>query len=420
MLKKFLLAIIFINLFLFLNHNKIFAAENPLAVPNNSFGIHILDENDLNDAASLVNSGSGDWGYITLVIRKDERDTKRWQNAFDEMRRLHLIPIVRVASIQSDAGWEKPNFDEIDGWISFLNSLNWVIKNRYMIIGNEPNHAKEWGGEVNPEEYAEYLKTFSEKLKAKSTDFFVLNAGFDASSANTKESMSENVFVKRMVQRDPDIFNYIDGWTSHSYPNPNFSGTQDDKGRGTVKTFDWELSLLKNLGVNKEFPVFITETGWAHNGATENKEYADINKVTDRLKAAFEIAWKDERIVAVTPFILNYQSEPFDVFSWKKKDGIFYDFYYEVQKLPKIAGSPIQTTSVDVVSVIFPPIIPSEGRLTGVVVIKNKGQQIWEGNEIIYAQNWGHEVTLEPVANSSNIEPEEKTLAVMKVKIGKN
>src|SRR3990167_7096255 len=86
MLKKFLLAIIFINLFLFLNHNKIFAAENPLAVPNNSFGIHILDENDLNDAASLVNSGSGDWGYITLVIRKDERDTKRWQNAFDEMR----------------------------------------------------------------------------------------------------------------------------------------------------------------------------------------------------------------------------------------------------------------------------------------------------------------------------------------------
>ena len=34
-----------------------------------------------------------------------------------------------------------------------------------MIIANEPNHSKEWGGQINPKEYASYLKLFSEKLK---------------------------------------------------------------------------------------------------------------------------------------------------------------------------------------------------------------------------------------------------------------
>jgi hypothetical protein len=154
-----------------------FAIENPSARPNNIYGIHILDENDLEDAAKLVNSSGGDWGYVTLVIRKDERDSQRWQKTFDKMRRLHLIPIVRIATIQVNSHWEKPVQGEIDGWVSFLNSLNWVIKNRYVIIGNEPNHAAEWGNELNPQEYADYLSTLSEKLKNESGDFFILPAG---------------------------------------------------------------------------------------------------------------------------------------------------------------------------------------------------------------------------------------------------
>jgi len=42
---------------------KVSAIENPIARPNNFFGIHILDENDLDDAAKLINSSGGDWGY---------------------------------------------------------------------------------------------------------------------------------------------------------------------------------------------------------------------------------------------------------------------------------------------------------------------------------------------------------------------
>ena len=220
------------------------AIENPLNYTNNSFGIHILSEVDIKDAAELVNSSGGEWGYVTLVIRKDERDTTRWQQVFDELRRKKLIPIVRLATMQTEIGWEKPSFDEIDGWVSFLNSLNWVVENRYVIIANEPNHAIEWGGEIDPEGYADYLVEISKKLKATSDDFFVLPAGFDASAPNSSETSSESSYLQKMLEHKTDLFDHIDGWSSHSYPNPNFSGPVAAEGRGTLKTYEWELEYL--------------------------------------------------------------------------------------------------------------------------------------------------------------------------------
>src|SRR3989304_9349563 len=230
MFKKSQVVLISIVLFFFSTQN-INAVIDPLIVLNNKFGIHILDETDIEDAAWLVNSSGGDWGYVTFVIRSDERETTRWQKFFDILRKKRVIPIVRIASRQLNEGWEKPSIDEIDGWVNFLNSLNWITQNRYVVIGNEPNHKKEWGGEINPEEYAFYLKTFSEKLKRVNEDFFVLPAGFDASAPNGNGSISESEYLKRMLQSEPEIFNQIDGWASHSYPNPDFSGSEFGQGR---------------------------------------------------------------------------------------------------------------------------------------------------------------------------------------------
>ncbi|KKR29640.1 hypothetical protein A2715_06175 [Candidatus Woesebacteria bacterium RIFCSPHIGHO2_01_FULL_39_32] len=395
------------------------AIVDPLTPDNNPFGIHILDESDLEDAAKLVNSSGGNWGYVTLVIRADERDSKRWQSAFNKMRELHLIPIVRIATKMSEDSWEKPNLDELDGWVSFLSELNWVTQNRYIIIGNEPNHAKEWGGEVKPDEYAKYLETFSKKLKEGSKDFFILSAGFDASAPNGKETMSENDFLTKMISNNPNVFENVDGWSSHSYPNPNFSGSQDDEGRGTVKTFEWELRVLKNLGVTKTLPVFITETGWIHDKGGEKSGPKEVGEVATRLKASYELAWNDERIVAITPFVLNYQDPPFDIFSWKRQDGNFYQFYYEVKDLPKSEGKPKQIVAVDVLTLLFPPLIPNSGWMTGIIALKNTGQSIWEGTEKIYASYHGFEIIIEPRVLFSDIKPGERTLAVIKIKLFK-
>ena len=70
-----LLATFFSLVFVF--PHKTLAIVDPLKSANNKFGIHITDENDLDEARALINSSGGDWGYITLVIREDERDVKR-------------------------------------------------------------------------------------------------------------------------------------------------------------------------------------------------------------------------------------------------------------------------------------------------------------------------------------------------------
>lgn len=373
--KIILLALFLLAFFAFPSKAK--AIEEPLKVPNNKFGIHIIDENDLEDAAKLVNSSGGDWGYITLVIREDERDVKRWQKVFDKMRELHLIPIVRIATKQVGENWEKPWKDEIPGWISFLNELNWVVKNKYIVVGNEPNHATEWGGEINPTEYANYLKKFSHDLKSLSQDFYILNAGFDASAPDNKVHISEEAFIKKMLEEDPHIFDYIDGWASHSYPNPGFSGSADDIGKGTVRTFEWERDLLKSLGINRDFDIFITETGWAHNGG-EDTLLKDESYVSDSFKKAFNDVWNDQKIVAVTPFLLNYQAPPFNSFSWKKADGSFYKFYSEIQSLPKIKGDPKQINSAKIYMILLPEKIFRKDNLFGITYLKNTGQVIWK------------------------------------------
>ena len=114
MYKIFKISIIFFVLCTFLlKVNIIYAIEDPLAVSNNRFGIHIFAENDLLDAVTLVNSSGGDWGYVTFVIREDERDKSRWQRVFNNLRLLHLIPIIRIASSQEEYGWKELDVDDI-------------------------------------------------------------------------------------------------------------------------------------------------------------------------------------------------------------------------------------------------------------------------------------------------------------------
>jgi len=319
-----------------------YAIVNPLGVPNNKIGIHIIDENDLVDAAALTNSSGGDWGYVTIVLPDNERKVDKWNRIFLQMQTLHLIPIVRIATHVEQDSWVKPDPSDADKLADFLNSLSWPTRNRYVVLFNEPNHAKEWGGETNPESYVKLLQSYHDALKNKSQDFFVLPAGMDASAPDAAGTMDEKKYLAQMTQTDPKWFTYIDGWTSHSYPNPGFSGYASDDGRGTVKTYEWELDLLKTLGNKSDLPVFITETGWPHiEGDAAFKRFYTSDEVTDLIQYAADNVWTDSRIVAVTPFVLNYQSKPFINFSWRKPNS---DYYYSMfdmyRSIPKIAGSP--------------------------------------------------------------------------------
>lgn len=360
-----------------------YAIYDPLSVPNNRFGIHIVDTNDIPDVVPLVNSTGGDWGYVTLVLSDSERDHDRWQNIFNQMRRLHLIPIIRLATHVEGAGWVKPTKDRFYEIVQLLNSLNWPTENRYVILYNEPNHAKEWGNTLDPEDYADALVTLGQALKHANNDFFILQAGLDASAVSDGSAMDETEYLSRMIAAKPEILTLIDGWTSHAYPNPGFSGSPYATGRGTLTTYQWELSYLSSLGLTKQLPVFITETGWQH---SEGKSYAvgllSSDQVGVNLQVAAQTIWADPQIVAVTPFLFNYQDIPFDHFSWKQLGSdAFYSQYYAYQAIAKHKGTPKQHESYTLLTDLLPKTLVTGSTYTLSATVKNDGQGILDARD---------------------------------------
>ena len=109
-MKRIFVAIaLFFSLFL---AYPVQASENPLDHPNNKFGVHILFPSELPDAAKLVNSNGGDWGYVTIPIQAGDKDVTKWQDFLDQCGKLHIIPIIRLATegdYFNTAVWRKPS-----------------------------------------------------------------------------------------------------------------------------------------------------------------------------------------------------------------------------------------------------------------------------------------------------------------------
>lgn len=361
----------------------IFLAAPAWAQETNKFGIHILDPSELQQAAELVNSSGGDWGFVTIVIRDDDRDFEKWQNFFDQCRQLHLIPLVRLATHNENETWVAPKKEEISSWVNFLANLNWPTKNRYIIVFNEPNHAKEWGGKIDPHYYAQILNEFISQLKKANPDFQILPAGFDLAAPNSKTTKDALAFWQEMNKEVPGIFEKIDGWASHSYPNHGFLGKPQDSGRTSIRGYQWELAVLKSqFGVKKELPVFITETGWPHqktqNPNAKTKNFYRPELVAEYLETAYKNVWlPDKRVIAVTPFTLNYQAEPLDVFSWFDNQAQPYPQYERVKNLPKNTWWPQQEEKWEVLNIKFPQFMPINSSYEGKIVLKNTGQSIW-------------------------------------------
>ena len=411
MFKIFLfISLLIFNFTLFTSTAK--AVVDSLSVPNNKFGIHIISAtpDESSPAAELVNT-NGDWGHITFLIESKDRNENKWQEFFNDLRRRHLIPIVRLATKPLNEHWERPYEGEEQAWADFLDSLNWPTKNRYVIIYNEPNHATEWGGVVDAKSYAQILDKMITALKIRSEDFFVMNAGFDASAPHKPPKYFDEVaFLKEMDKTVPGIFEKLDGWVSHSYPNPEFSGSPDALGRGTVRGWFWELQQLRNMGVVKNLPVFITETGWKHAEVlTYNPNLPTSNILSKYYENAYENAWNSSRIVAVTPFLLDYQEVPFDHFSFKKIDSLeYYPFYEAVKNLPKTVGRPIQVTTTELIKgEVYSSIVAGQTYSIS-LTFKNTGQSIWDGQVKLKTIEGGKELGIKEVAVDRQVEPDQE------------
>lgn len=316
-----------------------YALEDPLSKPNNFMGIHILYPSELDQAKGLINSSGGDWGYVTIPIQIGDRNIETWQAFMDKSKELHVIPIIRLAT-QPDPNntsvWLKPTEADIIDFANFLSSLHWPTTNKYVILFNEINRFDEWGGEYpDPQRYAEIVDFANSEFKKRDANFYLILGGMDAAAPNDRTKYINGFTYLEELANSTDIENKIDAFSSHSYPNPAFSAPPSEKRLG-VATYRYEYDIL-NRDAKKKLPVFITETGWS------DKTLSPLT-ISGYYDTTFEDIWnKDkDKIVAITPFLLNSTGGPFDNFSFFV-NGKEKDFYKTLITLSKDKGTPTET-----------------------------------------------------------------------------
>ncbi len=337
--------LLFLVFFVLLFPNAAFA-KDPLSRPNNFFGIHILFPSELDQAKSLVNSKGGDWGYVTIPIQMYDRDMEKWQQFMDKAKELHVIPLVRLATQNhplNTSVWRKPTYSDVLDFSNFLSSLHWPTENKYIILFNEVNRFDEWAGEYpNPQEYAAIVSYAHDVFKKKDPNFFMILGGMDAAAPNDNKKYISGLDYLTELVATTNIEEKIDGFSSHSYPNPAFSAYPSENKKVGVATYRFEYELL-NKTAPKKLPVFITETGWSSKSLPESviAQYYDmtISQIWNKDK---------DKIVAITPFLLNASGEPFDQFSFFK-NGVEADFSKLIGSLQKTKGSPLLSTSLNVI-----------------------------------------------------------------------
>ena len=355
--QSFILSLIKLQNFLFVSKD------------NNFFGIHILFPEELDKAAILVNSNGGDWGYVTIPIQSGDKNIEKWQKFMDKASDLHLIPILRLSTEgdpKNTSVWRKPNNYDIVDFANFLSSLAWPTENRYVIFFNEINRYDEWGGDKpDPKYYTDLLDFAVDVFKSRNNDFFIIMGGLDlAAPSDGVKFLNGYEFLNQMASNNPEIFNKIDGFASHSYPNPNFSSPPDSVGNISVSSYKHEYEFINKYTKVKK-PVFITETGWNLNTIGEEK-------IASYFTYTFEKIWSPDKdkIVAVTPFLLESQNGQFDKFSFLKQ-GVPTSYFRAVQAFKKVKGDPNLSPKIS--------ITPPQQKVLGVMDFRDRSQNLGTG-----------------------------------------
>lgn len=312
------------------------AIYDPNSVPNNKMGVHILHPSEVETAANLVNSNGGDWGYVTVPIQPVDRDLVKWQEFMKKCGDLRLIPIVRITTIPTGGTWDSAQATDLVDFANFLNELDWPTENRYIILFNEVNQSREWGGVVDPIKYADIVKNARTIFKERSPHFFLLGPALDDALPDSTTSMSAKRYLSAMYAHDSAIWSYFDGFSFHSYPNPGFSQPPRKNTFPGITSYNYLFTQYKLA----DKPVFITETGWDQTKVSEPK-------LREYWNTAWQIWQNDTRVAAVTPFILM-GGDAFPTLSLIEKNG--HDLSVSgaaIKQLTKSKGEPKPAPAVE-------------------------------------------------------------------------
>ncbi len=284
----------------------------PVQVKASKLGVHIMEPQELQAAVGLIkpsNSLDNSWHFVTIPLTLDDLDKKdQWQEFFNQAKKHKVVPLVRLATRFKDGAWQVPTKKDVVDQIGFLSSLDWPTDKLYLVAYNEPNHAAEWGGRVDPAGYGRMLEFVADWAHTEEKNFVVLPAAVDQAAPNSAGTLEAFNFLEKMTKANPGVLKKIDVWNAHAYPNPGFIASPYSSSKMSLKSFLYELDWLKEK-TGKDYLVAITETGWRQ---------TPFNSW--RLKGYYTYAlkniWSDKRVIAVTPFTLKGSPGPFSAFSF--------------------------------------------------------------------------------------------------------
>lgn len=309
---------------------SLFQAFPVYAQDGSVLGIHIMNTSEAPLASELLR-GNGlpdEWHYVTIPLTLNDLEKKKdWQEFFDYAKDQKLIPVVRLSTRAENGAWAIPTHKDVVDLIDFLSELNWPTNDRYIVVFNEVNHAQEWGNSIDPAGYTNILSFASNWARSENKNFKVLPAAMDLAASNSSTTEEAFSYLDNMREQDSNIFAYLDYWNSHSYPNPGFSASPNRTGKDSLRGYQTELSYVKDKS-GLELKTFITETGWVD--TTSNHR-----NLSNYYLYATKNIWSDDRIMAVTPFILQGSPGPFSQFTFLDAKGNPTQQYHAYQEAIK-------------------------------------------------------------------------------------
>jgi uncharacterized membrane protein (UPF0127 family) len=263
-----------------------------------------------------------------VPIQPTDRDLIKWQQFMEECKDKKVIPIIRITTIPTGGTWDSAQATDLVDFANFLNELHWPTENRYIVLFNEVNQSREWGGVVDPRKYTDIVKNARIIFKERSEHFFLLGPALDDALPDSTTSMSAKRYMTAMYAHDGAVWSYFDGFSFHSYPNPGFTQPPRQNTFPGITSYRYLFTQYKLA----DKPVFITETGWDQTKVSEPK-------IKEYWNTAWDIWGSDPRVVAITPFVLS-GDDAFPIHSLTNKDGSLSASGQAIKDIIKIKGAP--------------------------------------------------------------------------------
>lgn len=279
------------------------------------YGVHVLNPDEISQVSEAFASvrAAGEPLYVTIPFSlQDVGRLAQWQQAFNLAKEKNIVPLVRVVSEFSPEknAWSVPDRRQMIGLVKSLSMLEWPQEQRHVILFNEPNHHAEWGGQVDPTEFAKVTTFLAQWFKTENKNYVLLPAAADLAAPDGPTTWEAFHFWSEVLKAEPTYFDQFDAWNSHSYPNPGFVASPNRTGKNSLRGFEHELEFLaEHTNPDKEWPVFITETGWKE--TPQNRRL-----LKGYYQTAHRTVWNHSQVVAVTPFVWRGAPGPFADFSF--------------------------------------------------------------------------------------------------------